>query len=234
MGHRQAKRQRQGQQVVQAGIGIGLALGATSFALADETTSPTSIEEVVVTATRRVTSVTEVPYNISAMSGAELQERGVGSLSELMQQIPGLSFTDAGAKYSRSTGQMIIIRGINATGAGSLQTAAIGQLPVATYFGETPLFAHIPMIDLERVEILRGPQGTLFGAGSLSGAVRFIPNSPVLNKFSAEATASVADVAHSSGHDTSLTGILNVPLGSMAAVRLIVGHTTQAGFIDGI
>lgn len=232
MSHRQSKRQR--RQVVRAGLGIGLALGATPFALADETTTTASIEEVVVTATRRATSVTEVPYNISAMSGTELEERGVASLSDLMHQIPGLSFTDAGAKYSRSTGQMIIIRGINATGAGSLQTAAIGQLPVATYFGETPLFAHIPMIDLERVEILRGPQGTLFGAGSLSGAVRFIPNSPVLNKFSGEATGSVADVAHSSGHDTSLTGILNVPLGSIAAVRLTVGHSIQAGFIDGI
>lgn len=231
MSHRHAKRQR--RHAVQAGIGIGIALGIAPLARADDAT-PSSLQEVVVTATRRATSVIDVPYNISAMSGAELEDRGVASLSDLMQQIPGVSFTDAGAKYSRSTGQMIIIRGINATGAGSLPTAAIGQLPVATYFGETPLFAHIPMLDLDHVEVLRGPQGTLFGAGSLSGAVRFIPTAPVLEHFSGEVGGSVADVAHSDGHDTSLTGILNVPLGSVAAVRLSVGHTIQAGYIDGI
>jgi iron complex outermembrane recepter protein len=231
MSHRHAKRQR--RQLLKACLGVGLAVGGPA-ALADETPASSSLEEVVVTATRRATSVTDVPYNISAMSGTELDDRGVTSLSDLMQQIPGLSFTDAGAKYSRSTGQMIIIRGINATGAGSLPAAAIGQLPVATYYGETPLFAHLPMEDLDRVEVLRGPQGTLFGAGSLSGAVRFIPNAPVLGKFSGEASASVADVSHSSGHDTSFSGILNVPLGEIAAVRLTVGHTIDAGYINAV
>jgi iron complex outermembrane recepter protein len=232
MSHRHAKRQR--REIVQAGIGIGLTLGTATIARGEEANAVSSLQEVVVTATRRATSVTDVPYNISAMSGSELEDRGITSLSDLMQQIPGVSFTDAGAKYSRSTGQMIIIRGINATGAGSLPAAAIGQLPVATYFGETPLFAHLPMIDLDHVEVLRGPQGTLFGAGSLSGAVRFIPNAPELNKFSGEVIGSVADVSHSSGHDTSLTGVLNVPIDSSAALRLTVGHTIQAGYIDGI
>src|SRR5580698_3716093 len=232
MSHRHAKRQR--RQLPKVYLGVGLVVAGTA-ALADEAASNSSLEEVVVTATRRATSVTDVPYNISAMSGTELDDRGVASLSDLMQQIPGLSFTDSGAKYSRSTGQMIIIRGINATGAGSLPAAAIGQLPVATYYGETPLFAHLPMEDLDRVEVLRGPQGTLFGAGSLSGAVRFIPNAPVLGKFSGEATASVADVSHSSGgHDTSVSGILNVPLGEIAAVRLSVGHSIDAGYINGV
>lgn len=231
MSHRRVKRER---QAMRAAFGIGLAMGVTSLAVADDTSPGATLEEVVVTATRRETSVIDVPYNISAMSGAELGDRGVTTLSDLMQQVPGLSFTDAGAKYSRSTGQMIIIRGINATGAGSLPAAAIGQLPVATYFGETPLFAHLPMIDIDHIEVLRGPQGTLFGAGSLSGAVRFIPNAPVLDKFSGEVTGSVAEVAHSSGHDTSLTGVLNVPVGDMMAFRLTAGHTIQAGYIDGI
>jgi iron complex outermembrane recepter protein len=233
MSHRYAKRQR--HQLVPLTLGVGLVVGGSGAVFAADDASSPSLEEVVVTATRRATSVTDVPYNISAMSGTELDDRGVTSLSDLMQQIPGLSFTDAGAKYSRSTGQMIIIRGINATGAGSLPAAAIGQLPVATYYGETPLFAHLPMLDLDRVEVLRGPQGTLFGAGSLSGAVRFIPNAPVLGKFSGEASASVGDVAHSSGgHDTSLTGILNVPLGEIAAARLSAGHSIDAGYIDGV
>lgn len=232
MSHRYAKRQR--RQLIRAGVGVAVAIGGAPLAFAADTAPAASLDEVVVTATRRAAAVTDVPYNISAMSGSELSDRGVENLSDLMQQVPGISFTDAGAKYSRSTGQMIIIRGINATGAGSLPAAAIGQLPVATYFGETPLFAHIPILDIDRVEILRGPQGTLFGAGSLSGAVRFIPHSPDIGKFSGEVTGSVADVAHSSGHDTSVNGILNVPLGSIAAVRLNAGHTIQAGFIDGI
>src|SRR5216684_1249519 len=117
MSHRQAKRQR--KLVVRTGLGIGLALGASPLALAGDAAPASSSElaEVIVTATRRATAVTDVPYNISAISGSVLNERGVASLADLMQQIPGVSFTDAGAKYSRSTGQMIIIRGINATGA---------------------------------------------------------------------------------------------------------------------
>src|ERR1700675_4946298 len=233
MSHRQAKRHRK----MRVRPGLGLAWGAPPRALAGDAAPAASSElaEVVVTATRRATSVTDVPYNISAISGAELNERGVTSLSDLMQQIPGVSFTDAGAKYSRSTGQMIIIRGINATGAGSLPAAAIGQLPVATYYGETPLFAHLPMLDLDHVEVLRGPQGTLFGAGSLSGAVRFIPNAPQLDRLSGEVTASVADIAHSSGgHDTTETGILNLPLASIAAVRLTAEHSIQPGFADAL
>jgi iron complex outermembrane receptor protein len=232
MSHRRARRQR--KRLVGTGVGVGLALSACPLTVVAQAQASPALDEIVVTATRRATALTDVPYNISAISGAQLTDRGIDSLSDLMEQIPGVSFTDAGAKYSRSTGQMIIIRGINATGAGSLPTAAIGQLPVATYYGETPLFAHFPMLDLERVEVLRGPQGTIFGAGSLSGAVRFIPNAPELDRLNGDVTMSVADVSHSSGHDTSITGILNLPVASIAAVRIAAGHEIDAGYIDGI
>src|ERR1700739_1103878 len=108
MSHRRAKRQR--SQLVRTGVGVGLALSAYPLAVIAQEQGTSALEEIVVTATRRATALIDVPYNVSAISGAELTDRGVDSLSDLMEQIPGVSFTDAGAKYSRSTGQMIIIR----------------------------------------------------------------------------------------------------------------------------
>jgi iron complex outermembrane recepter protein len=240
MSHRQAKRRR-ATMVNAAGVTCTATLlgGMTPAAWAQ--TAPTamtesagsSIQEIVVTATRRSQSIIDVPYNISAISGADLVARGVTSISDLTRAVPGLSLVDTGPQFAGTTGQLFIIRGLNATSVGA-PIAAEGQAPVATYYGETPLFIYYPMTDLERVEVLRGPQGTLFGAGSLSGAVRFIPNLPQLREDSLEVMASAADQAHSENGNYDASAIFNVSAHEAVAIRGMLGYTRNAGYIDAL
>jgi iron complex outermembrane receptor protein len=193
---------------------------------ADPAAAEAGLEEIVVTATRREESVIDIPYSISAISGTTLEEQHVQSLSDLTKLITGISFVDQGPT-SRSN---FVLRGINAnsTDHPSVNTVA----PVSTYIGETPLFLSLQIDDLDRVEVLKGPQGTLYGSGSLAGTLRFIPNKPNLDRFEANVEGDVADVAATKQYDHSFSGMLNVPLGAISALRFAAGFEHYAGFIN--
>lgn len=192
--------------------------------------STTSLEEVVVTATRREQTILDVPYSISAISGASLDESHVQSLSDLSHMIAGLSFVDEGPT-SRSN---FVLRGINANATD--QSPILGSAgtvpPVSTYIGETPLFLSLHLDDLDRVEVLRGPQGTLYGSGSLAGTIRFIPKQPDPAGFAANVDVDAADVAQSRQFNSSYGGMLNLPLTDISALRITAGREHYAGFID--
>lgn len=185
-----------------------------------------SLEAVVVTATRRETSILDIPYSISAVSSATLTENNVRSLSDLVQLVPGISFVDQGPT-SRSN---FVLRGINAnaTDQPSLNTVA----PVSTYIGETPLFLSLHIDDIDRVEVLRGPQGTLYGSGSLAGTIRFIPKKPDPSAFSASIEADAADVAATDQYNRFFNGMVNMPITEVAALRVSGGYQHYAGFIN--
>jgi outer membrane receptor protein involved in Fe transport len=188
-----------------------------------------AIHEIVVTATRRAVDVSTVPYNISVVSGDSLESTGVTNLAQLAQQVPGFDLVDKGA---RSIGSDIpIIRGLNVTGTAGL-LAPYSQLPVGRYLGNSPIAGSFPLDDVQRVEILRGPQGTLYGAGSLGGAVRVIPNDPVLGELAAGVEGSASTFAHSSDAGYSASGLLNMPVSSIAALRISVKHDYAPGFVD--
>jgi len=239
-------KRRKEKQRGRTSLGCAVALGTSAIAFAQNQQDPNntnlskvaaterSLDEIVVTATRRATSVVDVPYNITAIGGQELANQGIDSISKLAQDVPGLDFTDTGAKYSRSVGQLLIIRGLNGTGSNEMPIAAQGQAPVATYFGDTPLFAYYPVHDIDHIEVLRGPQGTLFGAGTLSGALRIIPNAPQLHSTSAQINVSGAEVAHAANGDYSESGVLNLALGDRSAFRISAGHDQNGGYIDGL
>ena len=144
-----------------------------------------ALEEVVVTATRRDQSVQEVPYNISAITGNDMIEQGISDQSDLFRLATGVNYIEQGAR-SGVNNSNLIIRGINSEvlsrNSGPLQTAPV----VSTYINETPVFVNLRMRDLDRVEILRGPQGTLYGSGSLGGSVRYLYNKPDFTEFSGE------------------------------------------------
>jgi outer membrane receptor protein involved in Fe transport len=188
--------------------------------------------EIVVTATRREGSVIDVPYNISVVGGSDLAARGIDSVSKLAQSIPGLNFADRGTGYANAVGQSFVLRGINATNSFQVPVTSQGQPPVALYYGDTPLFTYFPLKDVSRIEVLRGPQGTLFGAGALAGAVRVIPNAPELGKTYGKLQASTATVAESKKFDYAGEAVLNLALGENAALRIVGGYERQAGFID--
>ena len=138
--------------------------------------STDSLQEITVTATRRVQTLEAVPYSLSVISADQLTQSGVTDLASLATTVPGLSMYDFGARMSEATSP--IIRGINATAEPTRGFRTFEQAPVGTYIGNSPIDGYFQLDDLKQVEVLRGPQGTLYGAGALGGALRLIPNAP--------------------------------------------------------
>ncbi len=220
--------------VINAALTGSLAIFAGREAAAQ--TAPTAsadvastVQEIIVTASRRATTVEDVPYNISAISGADLDRAGVSNFAELADQVAGFDYEDRGVRYAGAT--VPIMRGINGSNT-ERPGIVVEQMPVALYLGNSAEVGYLPIMDIDHVEVLRGPQGTLYGAGSLGGAIRLIPKSPTLDEWSATVEASGGDIAHSSDADYYGFAILNAPLGPIAALRLSGRYEHQGGFID--
>lgn len=185
--------------------------------------------EIVVTATRRTEDVTKVPYNISVLGGSQLERRGVATFEDLTHQIPNLNVNSAGNRSLNA--QRPVMRGLNASST-NREGAAEEQAPVAIYLGNAPFGNLFVVDDVERVEVLRGPQGTLYGAGALGGALRILPTEPELRRFSGVASGSIGGVTNSSRPDWNVGVLVNIPIGENAAFRASFKHQYDAGFID--
>jgi iron complex outermembrane receptor protein len=158
-------------------IALSSALSFPTFAFEEEKVKVAGIERIEVTASRRSSTVQEAPLNITALDADVMKDQNLGDLSDIARFVPGLSIPEQG-----HAGNSIIVRGLNTNSSGPQSDGG----NVATYFGEQPLSADIRLIDVERVEVLIGPQGTLYGAGSLGGAIRYIPNKAELDTTSFE------------------------------------------------
>jgi outer membrane receptor protein involved in Fe transport len=219
-----------------AAIRMALIAGAAGAVMtplmsqADPGSEGGTLDEVVVTATRRQENILDVPYSISAISGATLEESHVQTLADLSHLIAGLSFVDQGPT-SRS---FFVLRGINAdsTSESPILGSSGTVPPVSTYIGETPLFLSLHIDDLDRVEVLRGPQGTLYGSGALAGTIRLIPKEPDPGGFAANVEADAGNLAVGHQWNNSYDGMLNLPLNSVSALRITAGREHYAGFID--
>ena len=218
-------------------LGTGLAAGgamhpvrAQNAPVAADGTA-TELSEVVVTARRREESILDVPYNISAVSGATIEQDHVLDAAELMRSIPGVSVVDRGDRNS-SIISGIRIRGLNVDSSALGDYAVSAAATVSTYVNDTPIFANFLLTDIDRVEVLKGPQGTLYGSGAIGGTVRYILNAPELGKFDGELSATVSHVEGSGSEGVSATGVLNVPLGETLAARLAITHNSYPGVTD--
>jgi iron complex outermembrane receptor protein len=213
------------------GAAVFLALyGLPRCATAQQaTTTATELEEVTVTATRRSETLESVPYAISVVGAQALETGDIIDIASLAEQVPGLSTFNYGARLVAST--VPIIRGINASGT-PRGFRSFEQAPVGTYVGNSPIDGYFQLYDIQRVEVLRGPQGTLYGAGALGGALRFIPNSPELNQFSASVEASGGKVTHSSEPAYTYSGLVNVPIGDTLAFRASGKYASEPGWIS--
>ena len=189
------------------------------------------LEEVIVTATARAESTQDIPYNISAISGGDIEARNIVDSFELMRSIAGVSVVDRGY---RNQGHMnsIVIRGVNVDNGVNGDVGLSAVSTVATYVDNTPIFANFLLKDVERVEVLRGPQGTLYGSGALGGAVRYIMRKPDPTGFAAEASASYGKTDGSSGNNLSGDVMVNFPIGANAAFRVSGGIIDNDGVID--
>lgn len=189
------------------------------------------LQVVTVTAQGRRESIRKIPYNISALNGSDLEDRKVTEQTEMLRGVAGASIVDRGSRNSGVINS-VTIRGLNSNGSalGDFQTSAVPT--VSTYINNTPIFANFLIKDVDRVEVLRGPQGTLYGSGSLGGTVRYITRQPELNTLSGKVEAGVGRATGSDGTNKNVDGVLNLPLGDVMAMRIAVGRVDNAGVVD--
>ena len=200
---------------------------------AQPSTGSTAAEEhdediIIVTATRREGTVQDVPINISAVTGDVLESQGLDNLREVAATVPGVYILDQGNR----AGTPIVFRGLNATGLGSFDGNNDGGGAVSTYVGDIPLYVDLRLNDMERVEFLLGPQGTLYGAGTLGGAIRYIPTRPQLGEIGGEVRADVYAYKAGKGLSTDTGMTINIPLGDSVAFRGSIDYANDRGFID--
>jgi iron complex outermembrane recepter protein len=214
---------------------LGSLAGVVSVAsAADEAPAESGsvLEEVTVTANKlNATKVLDTPASIQAISGDALQNAGVSGIMDVAGQIPGLSIQDLGPGDKK-----YVIRGINST----------GYATTGVYYGEAVISgsngddgggfeSDVRLYDLDHIEVLRGPQGTLYGASSMSGTIRFIPKAPNLNNIEGYGTVEGSDTAHTERENYNFNGAVNLPLiDGQLAVRLVGWKQYDAGYINQI
>jgi len=211
-------------------------LASGQAVMAQEQTGDTEnsllMEEIIVTATRRESSIVDVPYNISAVSGDFLQSGQILTTAEMLRGVPGAQMVDIGAR-NNGVANTIRIRGLSVDSTvGNADVPMTSVPPVSTYINDTPIYANLILKDLERVEILRGPQGTLYGSGSLGGTVRYITRRPVLGEFEGYVSGSFSQTKGSDGYNWDVDAVINFPMGDTFAARLVAGKVDYDGIID--
>ncbi len=208
------------------------AVQAQEASQARETGATSEPEVVIVTATRRTTELQDTPLAVSALSGVELEDRGIVSVGAAVQLVPGVQLTN-----NQPGNNEIIIRGVGtATGTqsnadsivNSTTAAYLDQVPISSTVQKTPDYR---FIDLARVEVLRGPQGTLYGQSAMGGVVRYITNKPSTEALSGRVNTFVSSTDNGDWNK-GVEGHVNIPLGETAALRLVGYGYDNSGFID--
>ena len=199
-------------------LAVVTGLLAQAPAFAQERAEPTELDTITVTAQGREQDILAVPYNISAVSGEDIEQQNILDTAELMRGVAGVAVVDRGARNS-SVVSGIRIRGLNVDSSALGDYAVSAVSTVATYVDKTPLFANFLLSDIERVEVLRGPQGTLYGSGALGGAVRFLLRQPDTEAREGRVSLSASSVDGSGSIGQSGSLMLNLPMAPTLALR---------------
>ena len=198
-----------------------LSLAPSAFAQAQE------LQKVEVTASKRTQLVIDVPYSTTAIGGGEIADRGVTDIQQMQSVVPSLFINQNAPGASR-----IQMRGLS-------QGVGYGPALVGTYLDEISLnmpdaqrSLDVPLVDMARIEVLRGPQGTLYGDGSMGGTIRFITRAPRLDKFEGNVEAGFSQLSGGQA-GWRANGVVNVPLSTgVAGLRLVAGHEDLPGWVD--
>ncbi len=219
--------------VVLASLGAGITPASAQQAGSEDTDK--GIEDIVVTATRREESLNKVPLAIQALSGDSLSDLNITKFDKLIEYLPNVRSASRGPGASS-----IFIRGLSTDSPGLQVAGTAGAQPtVALYINDAPASLvgrnlDLYAVDLQRVEVLAGPQGTLFGASAMGGAVRYITNKPDTSEFHAGFNASYA-FTKSGKESVAGDAFINVPIiKDTLAVRAVVYTDRQGGYIDNV
>lgn len=200
-------------------------VGSVSEVRAGEAQS--GIEEITVTATRRAENLQDVPAAITALSSTALENMGARRYEDYLNNVPGITFNRNGSRTND-----VAVRGVSR----GVRTSA--SPTTGFYLDETSISSATSfdpsLYDVERVEVLLGPQGTLYGAGSMGGAVRVILNKPKLDLMEGSAEAQLSTIAHG-GTSWLTNAMVNTPvIDNVLAVRLVAGYRSDGGFVDNL
>jgi outer membrane receptor protein involved in Fe transport len=214
----------------------GASLGASAAAPTTETgASSEGISEIVVTAQRRVESMQDVPISMQAFTTESLKQLNVATFDEFLKYLPNVTSANNGPGQNE-----VFMRGLSAGSQASQGSLSTGLWPnVAIYLDNQSVQLpnrnlDVYAADLARIEVLEGPQGTLFGAGAQAGVIRYITNEPKLNTTEASFEAGYGVTAHGNPN-TNLTGVLNLPLvADHLAVRGVIYNDKRGGYIDNV
>lgn len=210
-----------------------LALSSAS-AFANTAVDQAKIETIEVTATKRTQNIQETPVAVQAMSGKQLKEQNISNFDDFARYAPNITLG------GRGPGQAdVFIRGMAIQPITVMLSGAQGTMPnVALYIDEQPVTApgrnlDLYATDLERIEVLPGPQGTLFGASSQAGTIRYITNKPSLGGFEAGFSTKLENTKHGE-MSTSAEGFVNIPLTDDLAFRATMYSVNRGGYIDNV
>ena len=220
---------KQGFAFTPIAAAISAVLAPTGLVQAQEDgSSSSSIEEIVVTSRKREENLQEIPASIQAIPQIMLEKMGANGIEDYTRFIPSVNVVS----YTPGSSD-IIFRGIN---SGSIGT---GQAPASLYFDELPLTTtgdqpEVRMVDINRIEALAGPQGTLYGGSAQAGTLRVITNEPDVTQFEGIGSLTLKTGSESAtSHE--VTGVLNLPFGDGKAALRLVGFTARdGGFIDNV
>ncbi len=218
-------------------LALGLALATSAHAQAQAQAQASSatgdqLAEVVITAEKRTSTVQDTGASITAVSQEEIADRGIVDFNSLATSVPGIAMRSAGPGQTEFE-----MRGLNSAGGNSSQ--------VGFYLDETPLSSPASaqlgkeeidptLYDLGRVEVLRGPQGTLYGSSSMGGAVKLVLNQPQLNTFTASGEVDTGYTGSGGSFNQKVNGMINLPIGDTLAVRFVGSEISDSGWIKRI
>jgi iron complex outermembrane recepter protein len=213
--------------VMIAGITGGMFMPAVAFGQNASAASETTLEEVIVTAQKRSENIQDVPISVTAFTERTLEMFGASDQLGYFFEVPGLSFQSQGPTGDQHGNVSLSLRGIAATA---------GANTVGFYINETPMhFVDPNLFDVNRIEVLRGPQGTLYGASSMGGTIKVITNEPDTSKFGGKIDLAASDTEHGTGSNVDASVVFNVPIIEDRLALRVVGYSNDdAGYINNI
>jgi outer membrane receptor protein involved in Fe transport len=197
----------------------------------DEALDTQNSQAIIVTAQKRAQVLLDVPSSVTVIGGDTLERQQAKSFQDYLSLVPGFSINGSTAGVTRIT-----LRGANTGGVASTVAIFMDDVPFGSSTGlanGSILSGDFDPFDINRLEVLRGPQGTLYGASSFGGVIRYITNAPKLNQFEVRGQAGIEDTAHG-GLGYNAAAVFNAPIGNKVAVRVDGFYRKDHGYVDSI